>query len=206
MNKSLIKKHNFQVAKDKIEQLSRELPSNPCFDQVEEDAGPFGLLDHKVTGEEMNNFIGKVQDKLVSVNSSLISITNGFKEVYKAFDFLDSEYINGIIGAVESAEDASEKAVQAQSDIKKTVENLEKTVKGLVNLKQAVKQLEEKVDKQKAPISSLSTQRTPKFSTQKFDADRLQKCETKIKIAYFTGGCSVVLSLTSLILQLLGVL
>lgn len=211
MNRSLIKKHNFSVAKKKIEQLSRDLPSDPIFDRVEVDAGPFGLLDHKVTGQEMNNLIGKVQNKLVSVNSSLISITNGFREVYNAFDFLDREYINGIIGAVENAEDASEKAMQAQSDIKNTVENLEKTVKGLVKLKQVVKQLEEKVDEQIAPISSLQTKGTPDSSTQEpvleeFDDDRLQKCETKIKIAYFIGGCSVVLSLTSLILQLLGVL
>ena len=54
------------------------------------------------------------------------SIISEFKEVYKAFDYLDGEYINGIIGSIESAEEASKQALKAQSDIQNTVENLKK--------------------------------------------------------------------------------
>lgn len=94
----------------------------------------------------MNNFIGKVQDKLISVNSSLRSIISEFREVYEAFDYLDGEYINGIIGSIESAEEASKQALKAQSDIQNTVENLKKTVLGLVNLKNSVERIENTIN------------------------------------------------------------
>ena len=146
MDKALIKRHNFEVSKKKIETFSNNLPSNPAFDRVEVDGGLFGLGDHKVTGNEMNNFIGKVQYKLIAVNTSLRSIISEFREVYKAFDYLDREYIDGIIGSIESAEKASKQALKAQSDIQKTVENLKKTVLGLDNLKNSVKKNERTIN------------------------------------------------------------
>ena len=146
MDKALIKRHNFEVSKKKIETFSNNLPSNPAFDRVEVDGGLFGLGDHKVTGNEMNNFIGKVQYKLIAVNTSLRSIISEFREVYEAFDYLDREYIDGIIGSIESAEEASKQALKAQSDIQKTVENLKKTVLGLDNLKNSVKKNERTIN------------------------------------------------------------
>lgn len=146
MNKVPIKKHHFEKAKGNIERFSRNLPSNPSFDRVEVEGGLFGLGDHKVTGSEMNKFIGKVQDKLISINTSLRSVISQFKEVYNAFDFLDGEYISGIISSVESAEEASKQALSAQADIKATVENLKKTVVKLGSLKNTVECLEKKID------------------------------------------------------------
>ena len=147
MDKALIKRHNFEVSKKNIETFSNSLPSNPAFDRVEVDGGLFGLGDHKVTGNEMNKFIDKVQDKLISVNESLTSIISEFREVYKAYDYLDGEYIKGIIGSIESAEEASKQALKAQSDIQNTVENLKKTVLGLVDLKNSVEKIERTINK-----------------------------------------------------------
>ena len=147
MDKALIKRHNFEVSKKNIETFSNSLPSNPAFDRVEVDGGLFGLGDHKVTGNEMNNFIGKVQYKLIAVNTSLRSIISEFREVYEAFDYLDREYIDGIIGSIESAEEASKQALKAQSDIQNTVENLKKTVLGLVDLKNSVEKIERTINK-----------------------------------------------------------
>lgn len=146
MNNALIQKHNFNIAKNNIERFSRNLPSNPSFSRVEVDGGFLGLGNHKVTGYEMNAFIGVVQDKLISVNSSLRSIIGEFKEVYNAFDSLDGEYINGIISSVESAEDASKQALKAQEDIKATIENLRKTVVKLASLNQTVERIEKTVN------------------------------------------------------------
>lgn len=148
MSKALIKKHNFEIAKREIERFSRNLPSNPSFERVEIDGGLFGWGDHKVTGTEMNQFIEKVQNKLISVNTSLRSIIGEFKQVYNAFDFLDGEYINGIIGSVECAEEASKQALTAQADIKTTVENLKKTVIGLVDLRKTVERIENTLNAQ----------------------------------------------------------
>ena len=151
---TVIKKHNFEVAKSNIERFSRNLPSDPSFDRVEVNGGLFGLGDHKVTGSEMNAFIGVVQNKLISVNSSLKSIIKEFKDVYNAFDYLDAEYISGIIGSIESAEEASKQALQAQTDIRETVENLKKTVLGLLNLKATVERIEKTVKAQSLNILS----------------------------------------------------
>ena len=148
MSKALIKKHNFEIAKREIERFSRNLPSNPSFERVEVDGGLFGWGDHKVTGTEMNQFIEIVQNKLISVNTSLRSIIGEFKQVYNAFDFLDGEYINGIIGSVECAEEASKQALTAQDDIKTTVENLKKTVIGLVDLRKTVERIENTLNAQ----------------------------------------------------------
>ena len=81
MDKALIKRHNFEVSKKNIETFSNSLPSNPAFDRVEVDGGLFGLGDHKVTRNEINNFIGKVQYKLIAVNTSLRSIISELREV-----------------------------------------------------------------------------------------------------------------------------
>ena len=96
----------------------------------------------------MNQFIEIVQNKLISVNTSLRSIIGEFKQVYNAFDFLDGEYINGIIGSVECAEEASKQALTAQADIKTTVENLKKTVIGLVDLRKTVERIENTLNAQ----------------------------------------------------------
>ena len=93
MNDAIIKKHNFSTAKNQIQEFSRRLPANPRFEEVEEDGGLFGWFDHNVTGKEMNKFMGKVQDKLISVNSSLRGVIKEFGEIYKALDYLDNDYI-----------------------------------------------------------------------------------------------------------------
>lgn len=146
MDKSLIQKHNFEAAKSNIEEFSKNLPANPSFQRVEVDGGLFGWGDHKVTGYEMNKFMGSVQDKLIDVNSSLRGIIGEFKEVYKALDALDNEYISGILKSIEEAEDASNQALSAQKDVDVTVRNLKKTVEGLIHLKESVSELSESVD------------------------------------------------------------
>ena len=96
--------------------------------------------------EMMKNYQNMLADELISVNESLTSIISEFREVYKAFDYLDGEYIKGIIGSIESAEEASKQALKAQSDIQNTVENLKKTVLGLVNLKNSVEKIERTIN------------------------------------------------------------
>lgn len=142
MNSALIAKHDFEIAKKNIEDFSKKLPAKPSFDKVEVDGGLFGLGNHKVTGIEMNKFIGNVQNRLIDVNSSLRSIVLEFGEVYNAFDSLDSEYITGIMEAIKGAEEASNEALSAQSDIQSTVDNLKKTVSSLVDLKSRVDEFE----------------------------------------------------------------
>ena len=110
MDKSLIKKHNFEEAKNKIRVFSNNLPTYPHFDRVEESGGLFNWGNHNVTGKEMNSFVSNVQDRLISVNSTLRSIVSEFRVIYNALDSLDKEYIDGILVSVEAAEKARKAA------------------------------------------------------------------------------------------------
>lgn len=152
MNDAIIKKHNFSKAKNQIQEFSRRLPANPRFEEFEEDGGLFGWFDHNVTGKEMNKFMGKVQNKLISVNSSLRGIIKEFGEIYKALDYLDNDYIKGILKAIDNAEKASEQAVsaskqalKAQDDNSKTIEALRKTVQAIKDSKTIIPGLGDKV-------------------------------------------------------------
>lgn len=146
MDKSLIQKHNFEIAKSNIEEFSKKLPANPSFRRVDENGWFLGFTEHNVTGNEMNRFIGEVQSKLIDVNNTLRGAIGEFKEVYNALDALDNEYISGILKSIEEAENASNQALSAQKDVDVTVRNLKKTVEGLIHLKESVSELSESVD------------------------------------------------------------
>ena len=134
-----INKHNFEKEKNDIEAFSKKVPSEISFTHVEVDGGLFGWGDHKVTGTEMNNFIGNVQNKLIDVNKIIRNIYIGFQDVYEVLDVLDAEYLVGITKNSESAFKASQQALKAQQDIMVTVGNLKKTVEKLCELQEVVK-------------------------------------------------------------------
>ena len=76
----------------------------------------------------MNAFTAKLQDNLLKMNEKINAFYKQFSDVYTAFETLDKEYIEGIVGAFNQAIEATKKADDAQKDINKTVEVLEKTV------------------------------------------------------------------------------
>ena len=146
----IIKRHNFDQALRRIEQFSNSTPSVPYISKFETDGGLFGLGDHYINGTEMNNYVEKVQDHLSKQNSVLISTIKEFREVYNTFNFLDKEYLQGIVSAVEAANKASEgakvasnqakeaavKALKNEDDIRKEVEALRKIVEKIKSIRE----------------------------------------------------------------------
>lgn len=180
MENTIIQKHNFEIAKEKIQKLSNNLPSTVSFQQFPTDGNIFSWNEHNITGEEANTkLVSPLQSTLIAQNNNIKSLFSIVNEVYKAFDFLDKEYIQGIISAVKAAEiasnqakeaslksetasghameatkkalDASSKASSAQTDIKKTIEALTITVSSL-------KKFKDEVSKELNVLSSLSSQ------------------------------------------------
>lgn len=100
--------------------------------------GLWGLLDHKVTGEEMNNFVAKLQKCLVKINEREQNVIKEFGQVYETFEALDKGYIQGILIGVKSAEEASKEAKAAQKDIDNTIKALKLTVQKLQEFKNQV--------------------------------------------------------------------
>ncbi len=128
----MIQKRSFLREIKKIDDFSRNLPHIKSFKHFSEYGdGLFGWGEHKVTGSEMNVFQSNIQDIFLDVNYSLQKIGQEFGQIYKTFQTLDSEYIDGILTAVENARTASTQALMAQEDIKKSITALKETNKSI---------------------------------------------------------------------------
>lgn len=139
----LIKKHNFELAKQNIKSFAENLPDNPRLNRVSEDAGPFGCFDHDVSGKELNELTSQIQNCLVSNNQSIRKTIQEFRVIYETLEYLDKDYLAGIVASVKAAEAASEAANKntekldvAQQDIKKNLDGLKKLVEKLRDFKQ----------------------------------------------------------------------
>ena len=165
MGELVISTHDFEESKRKIEKLSGKVPSKVNFNTFPTEGNWIPWRDHKVTGKEINDdLVLPLQSTIRSLKSSILDLFTLSKEVYKAFEALDRDYIQGIVIGVKSAEEASnqartasdqaktasnqaldasaqaleasEKASKAQDDITKTIDALQITVSSLKHFKE----------------------------------------------------------------------
>lgn len=175
MSNIQISKRNFELAKNRIQTLSNNVPRPEQLPTLETEGGLFNWFDKKVTGAEMNHITGLINSSFIKSNKEIIKLYNQFKEVYKTFDTLDKEYIQGIITAVdgsieaseqakkasqqaieasrqaivasEEAEEASNQALLAQKDIKRVIEALQISVSKLEKTKEEFSMLKNNFEK-----------------------------------------------------------
>jgi len=83
-----------------IEQIEIDLP------RVAEKGGLFYLFKHKVTGNELNTLIARIQNHLIQFNNIHSKMINELNQVYKTIDVLDEENINKLTMVVKSVEEA----------------------------------------------------------------------------------------------------
>lgn len=140
-----IESHNFDEAKQKIQTFSNDLPSAPNLKKVEEDVGPFGWMDHDVSGKEFNELVSNLQESTISIYDWIKKVIQEFGEIYRAFESLDKDYIQGILISLKAAEKASNQALEiskrldvAQNDLKSTINTLVIVVKKLAEFKKSV--------------------------------------------------------------------
>ena len=140
-----VETHNVDDAKQKIQNFSNNLPSSPNLKMVKEDVGPFGWMDHDVSGKEFNELVSNLQNSTVSIYDWIKKIIQEFGEIYRAFESLDKDYIQGILISLKAAENASNQALEiskrldvAQKDIKNTINTLVVVVKKLAEFKKSV--------------------------------------------------------------------
>lgn len=153
----IVKRHNFDSALRKIQNFSNEVPYIPELEKFETVGGLFGWGDHHVNGSEMNRYVEKVQDLFRMHNGIIIKTIQEFRDVYNTFDYLDREYLTGIIQtasaaakasegakaasnqamvASDQAKAAAEKALKNEEDLKKDVDNLRKLVEKIRSIKE----------------------------------------------------------------------
>lgn len=121
---------------NKLKIFSENVPTETNLPTVPVSGGLFGVFDYKVTGDDLNELIKKVQGIVINQNKSIHDIFGEFNTVYNVFSSLDNEYIKGIIGSIKAAEKANERALIAiegvrnnQIGIKKSQNDIEDIIK-----------------------------------------------------------------------------
>lgn len=163
MNEIEIKRHSFDLAKNRLKEFSKKTEAELAIDKVRTDGGFFGLGDHKVTGYELNRRLESIQGHLIDINSTSNRTIKEFKEVYNALDALDKDYIASIVASVKAIEKTSndvrtqqatlkqhnEKLARQQNKLDSHQIELEKNVANITKIVTALKTFKEKLDSYK---------------------------------------------------------
>ena len=114
MNEIVVNKHNFEVAKSQVSKMARNRAEVPKLSPFQVDGALFGLMDHRVTGPEINQqLVSPLQQSISSINLEFGKLYNIAGQIYKAMDYLDGEYMEGIVKGLNSANAASDQALKA---------------------------------------------------------------------------------------------
>lgn len=124
MNELKIKSHSFDVAKKRLKEFSEKEKSELVIRGVET-SHFFGFIDHKVTGEELNNILKSIQGHLIDLNKTNNKTIKEFREVYNALDVLDKDYITSIVANVKAIEKTSNDVREQQKTLKQHNEKLD---------------------------------------------------------------------------------
>lgn len=129
---------SFENAKKELQMFAQKTTSDFGLDHVPSSGGLFGLGNHKVTGDELNNVTSQVQDYLSKINGVNVDLIKEFGQVYNALESLDKQYIPAILSGIKGAEIASNQAKSAadhakvaQEDIRKSVQEQKKIIRVL---------------------------------------------------------------------------
>lgn len=170
----LIKKHNFEKAKQNIKSFAENLPDNPRLKRVSEDAGPFGWLDHDVSGKELNELASQIQDCLVSNNQNIRKTIQEFRVIYETLEYLDKDYLAGIVASVQAAEAASEAANKNTEKLDVAQQDIKKNLDGLKKLVEKLKDFKLKSEKDFNTLRDLTDSLKKNISAQKNDIDNIR--------------------------------
>ena len=120
MGTDIIRKHNFQNAINRVKDYSLKKKKDIEIKSVKTiDEGIFFDTDHEVTGYELNEVIKVIQGHLVDINKRNNETVNEFYEIYQAFNYLDTEYVKGILTTIKGLEKTNNDVRIQQEELKK---------------------------------------------------------------------------------------
>lgn len=123
MNELEIKRHSFDVAKNRLKELSEKKESKLVIRSVE--TRKFLGFNSKVTGKELNERLESIQGHLIDLNKTNNKTIKEFREVYNALDVLDKDYITSIVANVKAIEKTSNDVREQQKTLKQHNEKLD---------------------------------------------------------------------------------
>ncbi|MCQ2287304.1 MAG: hypothetical protein MJZ76_10615 [Bacteroidales bacterium] len=170
-----INKYNFDKAKLQIQNFASNLPESVSITRIQEKKWFFN---HSVTGEELNAVTSDIQSYFISTLSSLSDTIRAFNDIYKALEFLDSEYISAIATIAKDAETASKSAEEISNKTKENTSNLENAQndikKNLEGLKQTIAKFKEfKISTEKNLNNIVSLQKRVNCQKHFDDIDKI---------------------------------
>ena len=191
--------HDFELAKEHIRKFSEDLQYDVELKDFDTKGGLFNLFDHKVTGEEVNEFVSQVQDLFINQNTANIDIGFEFFEVYQALEALDKDYIQSILASVKAVEKTQEdlrieqkKLQEIQHDLieqqkqqQRTQQDLNTTIDFLVDTNAAVSDIRRNTG---------------------FGIKHIESYNLKLKIAYTLSAGAIALSFLQFILNMIGII
>lgn len=110
---------------NEIQEFSKSIPSDSDLPTVPTSGGLFGLFEHKVTGNELNELTGKIQSMMIAQNKESVKVIKEFETIYETFDELNKNYMQGIIASLKSAEEANRKALEGLNGVEKNTREIE---------------------------------------------------------------------------------
>lgn len=160
MNEIDIKRHSFDLAKNRLKEFSEKTEVELEIDKVQIDGGFLGLGDHKVTGYELNRSLETIQRNFIAVNTTNNKVIREFGEVYNALDVLDKDCITSIVANVKAIEKTSndvrlqqeilkqhnEKLANQQRELDVHQIEIEKNVENISKIVAALKVFKEKLE------------------------------------------------------------
>lgn len=205
--------HDFELAKEHIRKFSEDLQYDVELKDFDTKGGLFNLFDHKVTGEEVNEFVSQVQDLFINQNTANIDIGFEFFEVYQALEALDKDYIQSILASVKAVEKTQEdlrieqkKLQEIQHDLieqqkqqQRTQQDLERQQKKLQKTQQDLNTTIDFLVDTNAAVSDI--RRNTGFGIKHIESYNL-----KLKIAYTLSAGAIVLSFLQFILNMIGII
>lgn len=150
MNDLEIKRHSFELAKNRLKEFSKKTESELAIDKVQTDGGFLGLGDHKVTGYELNRRLETIHGHFIAVNATNNKVIKEFREVYNALDVLDKDYITSIVANVKAIEKTS-------NDVRTQQETLKQHNEKLANQQNKLDAHQTEIEKNVANISKIVT-------------------------------------------------
>lgn len=182
-----ISTHDFQEAKNSLKKYTEQAQKDFELSRVPYEGGLFNLGDHKVTGTELNRITSQIQDYLVGINTLNQGLIEEFGQVYKAFEFLDKDYISGIIASIKSAEAVSIQEQKDRQDIKELVNQHEQSVNVLKKFKADIDKLKHLTDIDTVwELLDKQTKLTKEFSGYMSELSRVKHLKDIDKVYFYS--------------------
>lgn len=153
----VISNNNLFVEKlNSLKEFSGQLPKGTNLPTVSTEGWFFGLGDHNVTGNELNNLTESIQDRMIETNITVVKVVQELAAIYDTFSALDKVYvqefyfaINTAFRAIEEIKVANERISDQQKDISGTQQDIKQVINQQKQIIQVLKSFKEKLEKLK---------------------------------------------------------